>query len=728
MNLVLFLFTVAYSIWTRRPRSELPLRVSYQDGEPKVLNATPRNENGVTEVEVDYVVVGGGPGGLSAARALLTATVDSRVWVIEAGRDDLSTSSLGAFFQYHTPSRVPVLNHRFIELPRPSRPLGILGSREIGKDWSFVARRPLRPTVPAEDTLNSYAAFPQGRHVDGTGCLSWGLSFPSAYQFLDQGETADSKIGSRSRIPSRRVVAHPVGWAFEEVLTRSGIPCASVCSDALLSSSSEKNSSELETKEESVWRENETVVHEPAQHVNADSCRLPVSTMLFQDVSSSLLERLWVLPEYEVVHLEWEATSIKNKKRKNCASRKVVSLMVRRSGKVGCNPGRLIRIKVKQGVVLAAGLVGSPRLAAQVCFPPPLDAPVVCRDALVLPLLFKAKPGVSLDNLLRSVDKPKPLFFLQSLFSPTFSSVLRREITELTHCICRIPLNSNKSHTDPGELLIFLTPFGGRDHALYYRFGLDRILGSYQEAVTFYIVLTGLEDLTHHLQNPLVSPQKSIDDAAERRHADLLSRGLFPLAAPEGLLVANHQLNSNTALVESIENGFKKGIQLCRQWAKEEPLLPLLEGKGEQEALDFTLLKEDPVKAKRLTILLRTPLAKLTVSQKKEVVELVDWGHTLSKRDEYLKDYISHHARWLGFGSGTSTSFLTESTSPNSDDLAEHFSVRGCSNVVVGDCSAISDHAFKVGAHGNALLAANIETAVDCGRMAASELVSSCSS
>lgn len=458
------------------------------------------------------------------------------------------------------------------------------------------------------------------------------------------------------------------------------------------------------------------------------------------------------------------------------------------------------RIRVRQGVVLAAGLVGTPLLLSR--FPPvappsslsssvlstsspPLNVPFVsenepipesvwsstpqekqrregkmdggvwwCRDAMGLPLLYKANPGVTLDEVVQQARRSPVLFTCRSLFLET----PRHALTSFMDVICSIPL-PEADYGSHAELLLFVMPFGARSDELFYSLGIDTLLGSYRHhAVVFYLVLTGMHGLQHGITFPPLmacdaSPSSfslPLSSASERKrdagYSVRSSASSSPVVTSSSFPISASSLSSSLSpeTVLQLQSAFSYGIRLVRECTKQKPLCFLLQGQGEQEAIDYTLLHEDLRKAKRFAQLMFTPLIKMTLEMKRELVQLTQWGHQVAAQNDYLENYITQHTQWMGFGCGTSEAFLEEpphrpsslrslhtptsaslysSSSPSFFD-SHSFFVKGVTNMVVGDCSAVTKALWEDEslAGRNAILAGNIATAMDMGILASRQL------
>lgn len=580
------------------------------------------------------------------------------------------------------------------------------------------------------------------------------------------------------------------------------------------------------------WRPSATssrdaVVWNPPLYLNEDHRPLLLGNAILEPCGSAL-RRLFVLDSCTVTDLEYEtetsvgafASTVQERSGNDAFSprSRVTAVKVVRSPSSSCSFGSFLprffqrkktvpqhfRIRVRQGVVLAAGLVGTPLLLS--CFPPvsslpspspPLSSSVLstsspsshtplasskellpesvrwsipqekqekegkkkesvwwCRDAVGLPLIYKANPGVTQDEIIQQAQRSPLLFTCRSLFLET----PRHALTSFTDLICSIPLPETE-YGPRAELLLFVMPFGGRSDKLFYPLGIDKILGSYRHhAVLFYLVLTGMQGLHHGFTFPPLTargaspcasalPLSSTSEQRQEAGCGVGSSATSSTVTSSTSFSTSASSLSNSLPHETVlqlKSAFSYGIRLVRECTKQKPLCFLLQGEGEQEAIDYTLLHEDLKKAKRFAQLMFTPLVKMTLTMKKELVQLAQWGHEVAAKNEYLENYITQHTQWMGFGSGTSEAFLEvpphrqfSSHSPPMASLPSpsslsffdlhSFFVKDVTNMVVGDCSGVTKALWEdeTLAGTNALLAGNIATAMDMGTLASRQLAAS---
>eukprot|EP00796_Vickermania_ingenoplastis_P013325 gene13325-9160_t len=670
IEFILLGLAVLISIWLRRPRSPLNRQPAYRQHPPSDA--------------VDYVVVGAGPGGLAAARTLLERDTHCTVCLMEAGSatDTPSTGgAVAALLNANRPSRLPLFHACSVATPVGACAGSATPPPATCRDWAYVAPRPLRARADGEEVLARCTPYPQGRGLGGTHLVGWGLELPSVFR---------RSAGPRWRsLPTRhnRAAMHPLTWAFSQAMAAAG-----------LQPSFEAN--QLRTRgrlaeakdEEAVWRpwapSAGPAVFQPYLYIDDDARRLPMDAAVLRDCPPQLLHRLHVLLGKQVADFEVSGQRVEA---------------------VRCSDGTTIR--VRRGVVVAAGLFGSPALLSALGrrLPIPQAVPaaglVECRDALVLPLLFKARAGVTVDATLQQNNL---LLGLRSLVLGTPLTALV-PFAEVVGCI---PL---QELGPAATVLVLPLPFGGRNPRLFYQLGIDRLLATYEDAMIFLIVLTGVEGL-HQLvrcaPRENQEEEEEEDDAAAAVRA-LKRRGAVPLAAPTTLDTLP------PALQTAVCRGFTAGVDVCRRAASSKPLCHLLDGDGEQEAMDYAQLTGDPKKVVRLVRLIRSPRSKLTAPMRRELMGLVAWARGQAGEERYVSAYIRSHTRWLGCGSGTSEKFLV---SPAPGAAGPDFSVAGAANVVVGDCSAVRRATMAGAGRWNALLSGSISSAIDAGCLAAEQL------
>lgn len=663
---------------------------------------------------------------------------------------------------------------------------------------------------------------------------------------IESAENLLIENGGRA-LPTRpsTIPSHPISSAFSSVLARTKHARFNADSPALddilkaskkhriktkSTSASAKEMQDVEASKTSPalkapeWRpfassSHDTVVWNPCLYQTEDHRALCIANGALEDCSPSLLSRLFVLDSFTVTELKYEEEKEKQEaiqgressvqhvqahsdgpkrfrvgtvvacgeRRRSSSTFSLLWSFIRNALHRNTSLPWCVRIRIGKGVVLAAGLMGTPRLLS--CFPvapssspsllpvrfvfpsPGLQSEVLtpfcspegkteegvqaakstgkdrawkCRDAVGVPLLYKANAGVTADDVIRQAHHSPLLFTLRSLFLETPPHAL----TPFADLICSIPLSEEIYGSPHAELLLFVLPFGARIPTLLDPLGVDRLLGSYRHhAVIFYVVFTGIDGLVHEMEwkgptgkttlEPSTSriplPSREGKQKGRSVSSDLSTVGSI---APPFLVSAASVFDSlRPEVMAKVEDALAMGIRIVRECTREKPLSLLLQGEGEQEAMDFTLLSEDPVKAKRLAQLMFMPLGKMTIRMKKELVDLVEWGHGLAAQKKYIKDYITRHTQWMGFGSGTSEDYLevprgslpsslSSSSSAASFFSAHSFFVKGLSNMVVGDCSAITTAMWKDKnlSRMNALLAGNIATAMDTGILAARQL------
>ncbi|CCW70590.1 unnamed protein product, partial [Phytomonas sp. Hart1] len=340
------------------------------------------------------------------------------------------------------------------------------------------------------------------------------------------------------------------------------------------------------------------------------------------------------------------------------------------------------------------------------------------RDALALPLLFNTRPGVAgvADG---GVGIREGLEWLFTRRGPALQPLLE--------VVASIPA---KTLGPRAELLLCIVPLAGRGATRFHRLGWDRMLGTFREALGLVMLLNGVEGgLAHAIA---LAPE----DAHEPAESTLIRRfGLRPLEtvdlidpethptlddAPLTQTEASPTTNIDT-LREKIIDCFVDGMHMCRKIIHTKPISLLTSG---AEAIDFSLLRDNPSKSIQLAKLMHIPAKRQTLKMQTDLKSLAEWAGELILKADYMRAYVREHAFWLGFGSGTSETFLENPTLEESGEVKPNFHVKGFRNIVVGDSSSIPNALFSSKfVNFNSLSAGGIATAIDTGRLAAKSLV-----
>lgn len=581
------------------------------------FNSSPRQ----VPKTVDFLVVGGGPAGIAAARALLERNTTASVVLAEAGE---APSVLA-------PPHLILFSGRDI-LPFPS-----------SGDWGYQCCKPLGAEGNPESSLapSSLAAYPRGRGVGGTDRLGWGLLFPSAYNAAElNGCQRAVRKAREGAVLLARAAPHPYPHELCESLPAEWGSTPVVMLDECSGPLPRTGSFQL-----------------PAL-IDSEGERLPLLSSLFSGLADC--HRLHILCGFQVARLATE-------------QQRVTSVCLQRGGGGTHTSKEALTIHVSKGVVLAAGLVGSPRLLRQLQ-PHVMTAESFCRDGLVLPMLFKTKPGLTLDHAMTNSAMMVALKSAISGIQPNWRTLVADVFSP-------IPL----SQCGKARLLAVPLPFGGRNGSLFYQLGIDRILGQYEEAAVFLLLLTGIDGL-----------QFSLEHQETRR-----------------MLSAGPALDAQPEVKATVLKAFAQGMAAVRKAATSASLSSLLAAGGTLEATDCLLLHSDPLQARRLAILSHTPPSKLSKKNARELYQLLVWARELSQTEAYMESYILHHTRWLGFGSGSSEAFLT---------AGKQLFVKGFDNLVVGDVSAVRYQQWLT-SDCDALVAGSTASAMDAGSLAATQLL-----
>ncbi|PWV11990.1 hypothetical protein C3747_55g116 [Trypanosoma cruzi] len=575
----------------------------------------------IQDLQADFVVVGAGPGGLAASKCLIEHEKECLVLVIERGMDP---SPAGPF------PRITGVAHRHNLL---SYAVESVGSK---LDSGWYVEYPLRygRNEGDDDVPCSVAPYPRGCAVGGTSNMDWALYFPPV----------PAKVGLKPIeaviVPHAFAVSrNPLSWGFAE-------SAGAVLKRKHLSSFSEpymRNS-----------------VFPGLLRIDKYGCRLSLSHHLMSQQSPSFS----ILEGCEVTGFSFDDKGT------------VTSVQCRSVD------SQIFKVIVRKGVILSAGVIGTARIIRQVF--PKLQEHFFVRDSIALPLIFRARPGISDDR--RN---------LRSFTAQIMWWVARRGpfLNAVCDTLAVVDLPSLGSRA---ELVVFLLPFGGRDPTLYRRLGLDRILGMFAEGFMMFLTLRGVDGACFELSAE--SPGKEVERRKEFH--PLFDRVIsFPASTMSPSTLTN------------VVAAFMDGIQLCRKIVAEPPLAHFSTG---QEAVDVTLCA-DPTRAVQYVQLMRKPPSKLKECQRASAPALLAWAKESSRTPAYMEAYIRRHAIWFGFGSGSCAASLA-----NGD---ESFRVSGTQNMFIGDCSGVTEKMWRAGG-GDTLSAGSVSTAMALGNAAAMELLS----
>ncbi|RNF15852.1 uncharacterized protein Tco025E_05441 [Trypanosoma conorhini] len=574
----------------------------------------------VQDLQFDFVVVGAGPGGLAAAQCLIEREKDGSVLLIERGVDPSPTGPLAALTGV---AHMEKLLSYAVE---------IVGSK---LDSGWYVSCPLHHAMgEGDEDVSPAAPYPRGCAVGGTSVMDWALYFSPLP--VNIGLRPVEEVIVPHTFSVRR---NPLSWAFAE-------SCGAVLKKkylSTLSAPSARNS-----------------VFPGLLRLDEDGCRLPLSHYLLQKQSS----RFSVLAGCEVTGFSLDdagtATSV------HCR----------------LPDSRTFKVAVRRGVILSAGVVGTARIIRQVF--PKLQERFTVRDSIALPLIFRARPGLSDDRL-----------NLRSFKSHMTWWIARRG--PFLHAVCDTLAAVDVPSLGPcAELVVFFLPIGGRDRTIYSHLGLDRTLGAFAEGFMLLMALRGVDDVCFDLLPDAVGGATQTGKASSPWCSRVIS-------APAPALPP--------ALLTKVTAAFMDGMQLCRRIVSEPPLARFSTGR---EAVDATLTT-DPTRAVQYVRLTRTPPSKLTKQQRSSAPALVAWAAEYARTPAYMEAYIRRHARWLGFGSGSCAASLAR--------VDESFRLSGTQNVFIGDCSAVTEMLWRAGGC-DTLRAGSVSTAMALGKAAATELLS----
>ncbi|KAG5470492.1 hypothetical protein LSCM1_01736 [Leishmania martiniquensis] len=699
MLIAVAVLLVVFLVWwylNFRPRSTNQLRPSYQSYRTTVgLPAA------------DYVVIGGGTAGLAAAAELLRRTDTSHVVLVESGGDPQPASAGAFLFQLGRRDRLLLFAPDLVRVPpgalaKGARPTFLGFTADEGylaqRPWQFLnaeedlgeapATRGRATAGAAEAKANrnfllQYTPYPRGGGLGGTAQLDWGMHLSSIWPVVAE-ETSPTRDASPrastsrdaaqppwTRLPVRfAAVRNPLSWAFAESVK-----------------SSKRAAPYLPTASVPAKRE---TVYPLCLYLDSDGRRLASPSALLGDIAPDVVNRrLSVLTGYTAVNVDLAAEG----------DGEVMERGARAIG-VQARPTRgdasaTTSIPVRRGVVIAAGALQSPRLLHRVAMhgalrlPKPPPARVPLRDALALPLIFSAVHGVSADGFNTRDVKATVMWWLTQkglYLTPLCDTVLSLSLPHIS---------------SQAELRVMFLPFGGRDAARFRSMGWDTVLGTPLQAFTMLLVFQGIDGLEHTLEvDKEVTP---------------------PGAAGARALCAHHTACSLPEKVHRmVQDAFLLGIKECRRLTQAKPLASLALRPG-VESTDFTLLvPRDKAKAVRLAQLSRLPPSKLSARGKSELKALLEWSHSITETEWYMRRYVDAHAYWLGFASGSSEAFLASSSSATCSSRVD-----GLANVFVGDASAVTTAQWSGVGRRDTLAAGSRSTCMDTAVRAVAELMRS---
>ncbi|SCU73084.1 NAD(P)-binding Rossmann-like domain containing protein, putative [Trypanosoma equiperdum] len=404
---------------------------------PHIQKMCDARHNRVTCTEVDYIVIGAGPGGIAAAQHLLQHDPQGRVLIVERGEDPSPGgvfASLHNFFQPYD-----LLCHT----------LDLVGSR-FGE--LFYIRHPLRrcssascsicddASISVSPRLSNFVEHRRGCGLGGTSIIDWAMYFPSIP--VEPAARNHAGFEDLQAVPHRLARGrNPLSWAFAEA--------AAVVTDRRGSPAGAESSVDRKCGDQpSLLR------------IDGNGRRI----FLFNHMLKNEGGRLTVLSGTEVVGM----TTSDDGEAIVC---------------VKCKPKdqEPFTVSLRRGVILSGGTFGTPNLLKGVLSKPP--GPYLSRDSIAVPLIFQALPGLSDDRVnIHSFVAHTGLWFggRGPLLNPFCDTLATIDVPSLG---------------PRAKLVIFLLPFGGRDSLAYGRLGFNYVFGAFREGFTMLITLSGVEDI-----------------------------------------------------------------------------------------------------------------------------------------------------------------------------------------------------------------------------------------
>lgn len=350
--------------------------------------------------------------------------------------------------------------------------------------------------------------------------------------------------------------------------------------------------------------------------------------------------------------------------------------------------GKFIDVEPKIGVILAAGLHGTPNILRKSQSGTKLNSQVPFRDAVSIPLVYQARPGMTLDkcNTVSVMETLRTIVAVRS-------QVPKASISMAEVCDGCVALAfANCPHV---ETLVSLFCVGGHDvEASVQRrmssTGIHARLGVFREAFQFNITAFW----------------------TKRNEAE-----------PATILGCHSEADE-----QEIVSALCQAIEWCRFAVQMHPVCHLTTGR---EAIDATLLEivqeqlreagelqdQDVVPIPEIVrILYGKAPAKVTKEMQRRATRLMQRTSTIVQTQRYLRAYAIAHASLAGFGCGSAHSLL-ETDGPPRESTSLPLRVAGMNRVVVGDVSGLPP-VVCLGGGGN------VATAAAMGNMAANALLS----
>ncbi|CCD15090.1 unnamed protein product [Trypanosoma congolense IL3000] len=175
-----------------------------------------RPRKGTVPKEVDYVVVGAGPGGLAASQHLLQENDFRSVLLVEKGSDFSSTGFVGSFIDFYRSDRL--LSHTVDLADSPfnqCHPVPAPFCNTTSCDGDVEGDDKRGSPIVSPSASKASCTYRRGCGVGGTSLIDWCLYFPSVFNGSRLSGLLDG-TGFGSTMHRFALGRNPLSWAFAE--------------------------------------------------------------------------------------------------------------------------------------------------------------------------------------------------------------------------------------------------------------------------------------------------------------------------------------------------------------------------------------------------------------------------------------------------------------------------------------------------------------------------------
>ena len=559
----------------------------------------------VGESEFDAVVIGGGPGGFGALSTLaegLRSRQGKKSWriaLVEEGQ-----------FAVGDMVEAPQFRHDIV---------GSVADRGTTISAPFDNSDCATSSPPAAHRW--LRRYPRGLGLGGTTLVDWHISI------FDKKE--DKAILAACGIPPAQlsVQRNPLSWAFAEACKAAGFtPVLPDGETSSVSAPCAKKGHQLGTVFPLVLDVTDK------GHNRSMFRSLPGPRSSAQSDKASAVE---------VVYVRAKALLLESKESSTGAS-SVTSVVIEstsaaKSAKKYDLPKKATaRLHLsKSGVVLlCAGVFGSRSLLrgsahslqGPASMHQKIHRPLVFGDdffdAIGVPLLYEARPGIS-DDAVNNRTIRNLLAWYGIGKGPLAA-----------------PISDTAAHVDAAGVTIMFESSGGFTKQQFASRGLHASLGVFKEAFTFWVVLSKLDVHRNRQSGSTLN-----DDAAKVDGLDGSDdKSLVKVIMPKDV-------------ASSAVDALAAGLRTARTVAQTEPLRSLTTGR---EAIDTTLFPEDGAALCRMLYAPKNKqsrngfhAAKDSELSPQAAERLRVIAEATIASEQYLAEYVTKHARYMGYGCGT---------------------------------------------------------------------------